>query len=91
MFLKFIYFCTSKTLYMFQTGFLSIIRSTKLHIPCCRLKPATRIPLQPKCLTLYVQFCAPDDGQKTRLKHVQRLNHTEINKFEKRCILLVIL
>jgi len=29
-FLKFIYFC--KTLYMFQTGFPSIIRSTKLHI-----------------------------------------------------------
>jgi len=28
--LKFIYFC--KTLYMFQTGFTSIIRSTKLHI-----------------------------------------------------------
>jgi len=25
-----------------------------------------------------VQFCAPDDGRKTRLKHVQRL--TEINK-----------
>ena len=29
-FLKFIYFC--KMLYMFQTGFPSIIRSTKLHI-----------------------------------------------------------
>ena len=29
-FLKFNYFC--KTLYMFQTGFPSIIRSTKLHI-----------------------------------------------------------
>jgi len=29
-FLKFIYFC--KTLYMFQTVFPSIIRSTKLHI-----------------------------------------------------------
>jgi len=31
-----------------------------------------------KCLTLYVQFWAPDDGRKTRLKHVERL--TEINK-----------
>jgi len=30
MFLKFIYFC--KTLYMFQTFFPSIIRSTNLHI-----------------------------------------------------------
>jgi len=29
-------------------------------------------------LTLYVQFLAPDDGRKTRLKHVERL--TEINK-----------
>ena len=30
-----------------------------------------------------VQFCAPDGGRKTRLKHVERL--TEINKFEKCC------
>jgi hypothetical protein len=29
-------------------------------------------------LTLYVQFWAPDDERKTRLKHVERL--TEINK-----------
>jgi len=29
-------------------------------------------------LTLYVQFWAPDDGRKTRLKHAERL--TEINK-----------
>jgi len=29
-------------------------------------------------LTLYVQFCSPDDGRKNRLKHVERL--TEINK-----------
>jgi len=28
--------------------------------------------------TLYVQLCAPDDGRKTRLKHVECL--TEINK-----------
>jgi len=31
-----------------------------------------------KYLTLYVQFWAPDDGWKNRLKHVERL--TEINK-----------
>ena len=31
-----------------------------------------------KYLTLYVQFWAPDDGRKNRLKHVERL--TEINK-----------
>jgi len=35
-----------------------------------------------------VQFCAPDDGRKTRLKHVQRL--TEIIKYEKRFSLLVV-
>ena len=34
-------------------------------------------------------FCAPDDGRKTRLEHVERL--TEINIFEKSCILLVAL
>ena len=33
-----------------------------------------------KFLTLYVQFWAPDDGQKNRLKHVER--PTEINTFE---------
>jgi len=31
-----------------------------------------------KYLTLYMLFCAPDDGRKNRLKHVERL--TEINK-----------
>ena len=31
-----------------------------------------------KYLTMYVQFCAPDDGRKNRLKYVERL--TEINK-----------
>ena len=41
-----------------------------------------------KCLRLYVQFCAPDDGRTNRLKHAERL--TEINKFEKSCTLLVI-
>jgi hypothetical protein len=33
-------------------------------------------------LTLYVQFGAPDDGRRNRLKHVERL--TEINNFEKK-------
>ena len=36
-----------------------------------------------------MQFCAHDDGRKTCLKHVQL--PTETNKFEKRCILLVVL
>jgi len=83
MFLKFIYFC--KMFYMFQTVFPSIIRSIKLYI---QLAAGSSNGLT-KCLTLYVQFCAPDDGQKNRLKHVEHL--TEINKFEKHCILLVVL
>ena len=36
-----------------------------------------------------MQFCVPDDGRKNRLKHVERL--IEINKLEKRRILLVAL
>jgi len=32
-------------------------------------------------MTLYVQFCAPDDGRKNRQKHVERL--TKINKLRK--------
>jgi len=31
-----------------------------------------------KYLKLYVQFCAPDDGRKARLKHAERL--TELNE-----------
>jgi len=40
-------------------------------------------------LTLYVQFCAPDDGRRNRLKHVEQF--IEINRSGKRCILLVVL
>jgi len=65
---------------MFQTGFPSIVRNTKLHIKRrAFVGPAnsTKVRIQRqafvKCLTLYVQFCAPDDGRKNRLKHVQRL------------------
>ena len=81
---QFIYFC--KTLYMFQTCFPSIIRSSKLHIQ--RQVAVRPIPLPAGSpvrlaagstigLTLYMQFWATDDGRKTRLKHVQRV--TEIN------------
>ena len=70
---QFIYFC--KTLYMFLTGFPSIIRSSKLHI---QRQVFVRPLLLPAASSLYVQFWAPDDGLKNRLKHVQRL--TEINK-----------
>jgi len=80
-----IYFC--KTLFMFQTVFPPIIRSSKLHIQrqvfdrpillpaasLARLAAGSSIGL-----TLYVQFWAPDDGRKNHLKHVERL--TEINK-----------
>ena len=40
-------------------------------------------------LTLYVQFCAPDDRRRTRLKHVEQF--IEINRSRKRCILQVVL
>jgi hypothetical protein len=40
-------------------------------------------------LTLYVQFYAPDDGRSNRLKHVEQF--IEINRWRKRCILLVVL
>ena len=57
-FLKFIYFC--KMLYMFQTVFLSIIRSTKLHIQrqaFVRPLLLTRLAAgSSNGLTLYVQF-----------------------------------
>ena len=72
---------------MFQTVFLSIIRSSKRHIQRLvfvrpLLLPATSLARlaagSSNGLTLYVPFWAPDDGQKNRLKHVERL--TEINK-----------
>jgi len=59
-FLYLLFFC--KTLCIFQTIFVSIIRSSELHIQ--------RRHLSDKYLTLYVQFWAPNDGRKTRLKHV---------------------
>ena len=43
------------------------------YLPLARLAAGSSIGL-----TLYVQFWAPDDGRKNRLKHVERL--TEINK-----------
>ena len=57
-FLIFVYFC--KTLYMFQTVFQSIIRSTKLHIQRQAFVRPLLLPAD-ECLTLYVQFCAADD------------------------------
>ena len=78
---QFLYFC--KKLYMFQTVFPSIIRSSKLHIqrqifvrPV--LLSAASQYWTDKYLTLYLRFWAPDDVRKTRLKEVERL--TEIKK-----------
>ena len=59
----------------FRWFFPPIIRSTKLHIqrqvyvrPL--LLPAARIAAgSSDGLTLYMQFCAPDDGRKNLLKH----------------------
>ena len=80
---QFIYFC--KMLYMFQTVFSSIIRSSKLHtqrqvfVRPLLLPAASLVRLAAGSsigLTLYVQFWAPDDGRKTRLKHVEHLMET---------------
>jgi len=74
---------------MIQPVFPSIIRSSKLHIQrqvFVRLLLLTAASLagmelqywSDKHLTLYVQFSAPDDGRKNRLKHAEHL--TGINK-----------
>jgi len=93
---QFIYFCM--TIYMFQTGFPPIIGGSKLHI---QRQAFVRLLLLPAAslarlvagssngLTQYVQFWAPDDRRKNRLKHVERLR--EINKLWNVCILLVVL
>jgi len=88
-----IYFC--KLLYMFQTVSPPIIRSTKLYIQrqvlsnqyCYLLQQAAVLVWQ--YLTLYVQFCALDDGRRNRLKHVEQF--IKINRSIKCCILLVVL
>jgi len=88
-FLMFIYFC--KTLYMFQTGIPSIIRSRKLHILRRHLSDRYCIMQyrSDKCLRSICSFLLLMMDGKPCLKHVERL--TEINKSEKRCILLVVL
>jgi len=62
----------------FLNLFISVRRSTcfrRFSVHHQELKTAHTASDQ--YLTLYVQICAPDDGRKTRLKHVQRF--TEIN------------
>ena len=81
---QFICFC--KVLYMFQMVFLTIIRSSKVHIQHQVFVRPILLPARLAAgssngltyLMLYVQFWAPDDGWKNRLKHVERL--TEINQ-----------
>jgi len=75
-FSQFIYFCKT-LLYMFQTAFSSIVRSSKLHIQREVFVRPIMLPAA-SLARLCVQFWAPDDGRKNRLKHVERL--TEINK-----------
>jgi len=84
-----------KLLYMFQAVFSPIIRSTKLYLQrqvlsnqyCCLLQQGAVLVWQ--YLTLYVEFCAPDDGWRNCLKHVEQF--IWINRERKRCILLVVL
>ena len=74
---------------MFQTVFPSITRSSKLHIqrqvfirpillPAASQASGRQQYWSDKYVTLYVQFCAPGNGRKDRLKRVECL--TEINK-----------
>jgi len=70
---------------MFQTFLPSIIRSSKPYVTYSVRYLSDRYCYQARLaagssigLTLYVQFRAPDDGRKKRLKHVERLR--EINK-----------
>jgi len=67
---------------MFQAVFPPITRSSKLHIQRQVFVRPILLPaashLSDQYLTRYVQFWAPGDGRKSRLKHVECL--TEINK-----------
>ena len=59
-----------------STCFRRFLRSSSIAQNCTY---SVRYLSEQYCyLTLYVQFWAPDDGRKNRLKHVERL--TEINK-----------
>jgi len=82
-----------KLLYMFQAVPPPTIRSTKLYIQLqvlstngthisSTIAAGSSIGLQ--YLKLYVQFCAPDDGQRNLLKHAEQF--IEINRSRKRCI-----
>jgi len=71
----------------FHNLFISVRRSTcfrRFFRPSSRAQNCTYSIRywSDKYLTLYVQFWAPDDGQKNHLKHVERL--TEINNWVKR-------
>ena len=79
----------SMEFYAFQAVFLPIIRSTKLYIQRQVLSNQYCCLLVCQYLTLYVQFCAPDDGRRNRLKSVEQF--IEINRSRKRCILMVVL
>jgi len=62
---------SSKAARFYSEACEEILRKIRRHFVCWRLRSSIG-------LKLYERFCAPDDGRKSRLKHVQRL--TEINK-----------
>jgi hypothetical protein len=82
-----------KLLYMFQVVPPPIIRSTKLYTASGIVKPivlpAAIVDEMERSCGLCVQFCAPDDGRRNRMKNVEQF--IEINRSTKRCILLVVL
>jgi hypothetical protein len=86
-----------KLLYVFQAVPPPTIRSTKLYIQrkalsnqyYCLLLSWMRWNGVRQYLTLYVQFCAPDNGRRNRPKNVEQF--IAINRSRKRCILLAVL
>ena len=90
---SFLKFIIGIELYVFQTGFLSIIRGQvpyiqqQVHIIQVMLAACQRDPdptskhnLYDMYLLLCIQYQTPDDGQKTCLKHVEFYSK---NKFQK--------
>ena len=78
-FLKFIF---GIELYMFRTGFLSIIRSLVLYTQqqVYVVQVSSHHNLYDICLLLCIQYQTPDDGKKTSPKHIEFYYK---NKFQK--------
>ena len=68
---RFLIYLFLQMLYMFQAVPPPIIRSTKLYNISFRY--CQSILLLATSVDEVVQFCAPDDGRRNRLKHVEHM------------------